>query len=77
MGGEYRMHLLLFVGILAPAIAFNLGTIGRLLPNTYYAKVGDFGLMGALYNNNYIQAVKTLEYYPLQHLQELVQLACF
>ncbi len=72
---DYRKHLLLFAGILAPAVAFNLATIGRLLPNTYYAKVGDFGLLGALNDGNYIQVLKTLGYYPLQQLQELAQLA--
>ena len=72
---NYRGHLLLFTGMLAPAVAFNLATIGRLLPNTYYAKVGDFGLPGAFLDGNYIQVAKTLGYYPLQQLQELVKLA--
>lgn len=72
---DYRKHLLLFAAVLAPAVAFNLATIGRLLPNTYYAKVGDFGLLGALHDGNYIQALKALGYYPLQQFQELVQLA--
>ena len=72
---DYRKHLLLFAGILAPAVSFNLATIGRLLPNTYYAKVGDFGLLGALYGKNYIQVLKTLGYYRLQQLKEVIQLA--
>ena len=72
---SYRFHLLLFAGILAPALAFNLATIGRPLPNTYYAKVGEFGLIGALANGDYVTVAKTLGYYPLQQLQELVQLA--
>ena len=71
---NYRAHVALFAVILAPAMVFNLSTIGRLLPNTYYAKVGDFGLVGALHHVNYVQVIKALVYYPLQQFQELIQL---
>ena len=77
-GGEvirvYGMHALLYAGLLAPAVFFNLWTSGRPLPGTFYAKVGDYGLAGAVANLDLEQLARTLLYYPLVQAQELFRL---
>lgn len=62
----------LYAGLLAPFLAFNLQTLGKPLPNTFYAKVGPYGLTGALAAGDGLRAAKTLFYYPLLQAQELV-----
>ena len=70
----YGMHVLLYACLLAPAVFFNLWTSGRPLPGTFYAKVGDYGVAGAVANLDIGQLAKTLLYYPLVQVQELFRL---
>ncbi len=65
-------HLALYAGLLAPFAAFNLTTLGKPLPNTFYAKVGPYGLTGALAAGDWVRVAKTTLYYPLVQAQELV-----
>jgi hypothetical protein len=64
-------HLLLFAALLAPFAAFNLLTLGKPLPNTFYAKVGPYGLTAALALGDWARVAKTLLYYPFLQAQEL------
>ena len=66
---------LLFAVLLAPAAVFNLATIGKVLPNTFYAKVGPYGLMGALGAGDWSRIAKVLAYYPLVQLEDLGRFA--
>lgn len=66
---------LLFAAVLAPAAAFNLATIGKVLPNTFYAKVGPYGLLGALGAGDWSRVAKVLAYYPLVQLEDLGRFA--
>lgn len=70
----YRLHILLFGAILAPFLAFNWYTLGKPLPNTFYAKVGSYGFLGALIDADFVRIAKTLLFYPLIQTQELM---CF
>ena len=72
---RYWKQLLLFGALLMPFAAFNLATIGKLLPNTYYAKVGPYGLSGALQELDLELIARTLFYYPVLQAQELVRFA--
>ncbi|MCC7262928.1 MAG: hypothetical protein IT369_10440 [Candidatus Latescibacteria bacterium] len=65
-------HLWLYAGLLAPFVAFNLQTLGKPLPNTFYAKVGPYGLTGALAAGDWLRVAKTMLYYPLLQARELV-----
>jgi len=65
-------HLLLFAALLAPFVLFNLFTLGRPLPNTFYAKVGGYGITGALAAFDWARVAKAVLYYPLLQAQELV-----
>lgn len=64
-------HFLLFAALLAPFALFNLLTLGRPLPNTFYAKVGPYGLIGALAAFDWARVAKAVLYYPLVQAQEL------
>ncbi|MBM3276779.1 MAG: hypothetical protein FJY95_01675 [Candidatus Handelsmanbacteria bacterium] len=64
-------HLLLYAGLLAPFVTFNLYTLGKPLPNTFYAKVGPYGLTGALAAGDWVRVAKVALYYPLLQAQEL------
>ena len=64
---------MLYAATLAPFAVFNLATIGHIFPNTYYAKVGSYGLFGALARQDLIQIIKCFSYYPLLQLIELIQ----
>lgn len=66
-------HLLLYALILAPFLIFNLATLGRPLPNTFYAKVGGYGFVGAALRMDLVQVGKTLLYFPLQQAEELIR----
>ncbi len=65
-------HLGLYAALLVPFAAFNLLTLGKPLPNTFYAKVGPYGLTGALAAGDWMRVAKVLFYYPLLQAQELV-----
>lgn len=65
-------HLLLYALLLAPFAAFNLLTLGKPLPNTFYAKVGPYGLGAALVAGDWMRMAKDIFYYPLLQAQELV-----
>jgi hypothetical protein len=78
--GEYRAelrrqvpHILLYCAILAPFVWLNLQAIGRPLPNTFYAKVGGYGLLGALADGAAGRVARCLFYYPVTQTQELIQ----
>ena len=69
------VHTLLYCCVIAPWLIFNVWVGGKPLPNTYYAKVGDYGVIGAVTNLDFPQLTKTLLYYPLVQCQELIRLA--
>lgn len=69
----YRHHALVFGLILTPFLTFNLLTLGKWLPNTYYAKVGVYGLPGALVAGDWVRIGKTVLFYPLIQMQEIVR----
>ena len=69
----YWRHGLLFVVPLLPWAVFNLNYGNGVLPNTFYAKVGSYGLMGALADGAWLRVVAAVVLYPLQQMQELVQ----
>jgi arabinofuranosyltransferase len=69
----YAWHGGLFALILLPSVVFCLVTLGKPLPNTFYAKVGPYGLLGALANGDLSRIVKVLLYYPLVQAQEMAQ----
>jgi arabinofuranosyltransferase len=71
----YWRHLLLYAVVLAPAVCFNLYTTGRPLPNTFYAKVGGYGLLGAIADFDLFRMGTAFLLYPLQQAQELAQFA--
>ena len=70
-----KWPIILYCCLLAPWIVFNLWVSGKPLPSTYYAKVGDYGALGAAMNLDFSQLAKTLLYYPLIQCQELIRLA--
>ena len=72
---EDTRHIVLYCCVLDPWIVFNLWVDGKPLPNTYYAKVGDYGVIGAAINLDFSQLAKTLFYYPVIQCQELIRLA--
>jgi arabinofuranosyltransferase len=69
----YRRHVVVFGLVLLPSVVFNFYTLGKPLPNTFYAKVGPYGLLGALSNGDMGRVVKVLFYYPLLQAQEVAQ----
>ena len=71
--GDLAPPCLLFALLLAPFVAFNFATIGHPFPNTYYAKVGPYGLPGALARLDVLQVLKCLSYYPLLQLVEAIE----
>ncbi|NKB65708.1 MAG: hypothetical protein GKR89_01485 [Candidatus Latescibacteria bacterium] len=70
---RYGRHLLLFAAVLAPFVLFNYATLGRPLPNTFYAKVGQYGFLGALQGGDWGRLAKTLLYYPVLQGQEMIR----
>jgi arabinofuranosyltransferase len=73
--GWYWSGIGVFAVLLAPSVWFNLATIGKPLPNTFYAKVGSFGLLGALAGGDWGRVVKVLAYYPLLQIEEMGRFA--
>lgn len=71
----WTRHVLLFAALLAPAVLFNLIVDGRPLPNTYYAKVGDYSLFGALRDLDLSRIVRALLLRPLEQTVELARFA--
>ena len=71
--GDLARPCLFYALLLAPFVAFNYATIGHPFPNTYYAKVGPYGLFGALTRFDVLQVVKCLFYYPLLQLVETIE----
>lgn len=69
----YWWHGLLFVLLLVPWALFNISYGNGILPNTYYAKVGSYGLLGALADGAWMRVAAALVLYPLEQFQELVQ----
>ncbi len=69
----YRWHALLFVALLVPWALFNSSYGSGVLPNTYYAKVGSYGLPGALADGAWQRVGATLLFYPLVQVQELIR----
>ena len=69
----YWKHGLLFVLMLLPWALFNLRYGSGPLPNTFYAKVGSYGLMGALADGAWLRVGAAVLLYPLEQMQELVQ----
>jgi len=69
------VHIVLYCCVLEPWVIFNLWVGGKPLPNTYYAKVGDYGMIGAVTNLDFTQLIKTVCYYPVVQCQELIRLA--
>ena len=70
---RYGRHLLLCGAILAPFALFNYATLGGPLPNTFYAKVGDYGFLGALQAGDWSRMAKTFLYYPVLQGQEMIR----
>ena len=73
LGQLYGAHLLLYAVLMAPFVGFNLQTIGKPLPNTFYAKVGGYGLLGSLLDLDPGRIARSALLYPVQQAQELVQ----
>lgn len=69
----YKRHVIVFGCVILPSVIFNLYTIGKPLPNTFYAKVGPYGLLGALSAGDVGRIVKVLFFYPLLQAQEVAQ----
>lgn len=69
----YWRHALLFAVLLIPWALFNYRYGGGVLPNTYYAKVGSYGLLGALGDGAWMRVGAALLLYPLEQMQELVR----
>jgi arabinofuranosyltransferase len=69
----YWKHVLLFILLLVPWVLFNLRYGSGPLPNTFYAKVGSYGLMGALADGAWLRVGAAVLLYPLEQMQELVQ----
>ena len=68
----YIPQAAVFALTLSPAIAFNVATIGSPFPNTFHAKVGPYGLLGAIANADLDRIAKTTLYYPLLQLWDFV-----
>jgi hypothetical protein len=68
-------HGLLYAIIILPYVVFNLLVSGNPLPNTYYAKVGGYGLLQAIAAADIAQVGKALVVYPLVQAWELGQFA--
>ncbi len=75
VAADFWRHLLLFLLPLLPWAYFNYNYGSGVLPNTYYAKVGAFGLLGALSAGAWMQAGAALVLYPLEQMQELARFA--
>jgi arabinofuranosyltransferase len=73
--GLYKTHVVLYVTLLAPFAFFNAQYGSGVLPNTFYAKVGSYGLMGALAEGAWLRVGAALTLYPLEQGVELVQFA--
>lgn len=71
----YWRHALLFSAMLAPYFYFNMSYGSGILPNTFYAKVGAYGLMGALRDGEWLRVGATLTLYPLEQCIELARFA--
>jgi arabinofuranosyltransferase len=69
----WAVHLALFAVVVAPFVIFNLGLHGRPLPNTFYAKVGDYGLLGALQAFDLSRAARALLLRPVEQAHELIR----
>lgn len=69
------LHALLYATLLIPWIGFNLHTLGKPLPGTFYAKVGGYGLFGALADLDLVRSAKALLLYPVLQVRELAHLA--
>ena len=69
----YWKHVLLFGALLAPMVLFSYRTIGLPLPNTFYAKVGTYGLIEAILNFDAAQMAKAILLYPVLQARELLQ----
>ncbi len=70
LGRQYGRHLLLYLLLLAPFVWLNYRAIGRPLPGTFYAKVGDYGLLGSF---DLGRLARVFGLYPLLQTQELMQ----
>ena len=75
VASDFWRHVLLFLLPLLPWAYFNYNYGSGVLPNTYYAKVGAFGLLGALSAGAWMQAGAALVLYPLEQMQELARFA--
>ena len=73
--GLYKTHVLLYGAILTPFAYFNYQYGSGVLPNTFYAKVGSYGLTGALAEGAWLRAAAALTLYPLEQSAELVRFA--
>ncbi len=71
----YKTHVLLYLALLAPFAYFNYRYGSGVLPNTFYAKVGSYGLLGALSEGAWLRAGAALTLYPLEQSVELVRFA--
>jgi len=71
----YGSHALLYLVLLAPFAYFNYQHGSGVLPNTFYAKVGSYGLMGALAEGAWLRVGAALTLYPLEQGMELVRFA--
>lgn len=71
----YKGHVLLYLAILAPFAYFNYQYGSGVLPNTFYAKVGSYGLTGALAEGAWLRVAAALTLYPLEQSVELVRFA--
>jgi arabinofuranosyltransferase len=72
---DHWKHLVLYSLILLPSVIYNLQTAGGPLPNTFYAKVGPYGLLGAIGNLDVIRITKTLIYYPFLQVLDFIRFA--
>lgn len=66
------VHIAVFAFVLSPVVWLNLRAIGRPLPNTFYAKVGGYGLLGALADGSVDRVVRALLLHPVLQAEELV-----
>lgn len=73
IGKLYWKHCIVFVLLILPSVLFSLYTLGKPLPNTFYAKVGSYGLLGALVEGNFVRVAKVVFFYPLLQMKEVAQ----
>jgi len=69
----YWKHALLYAALLAPFVWFNCHAIGKPLPNTFYAKVGGYGLVGALQDLSLSRIARAALLYPVLQAREVAQ----